>query len=588
MDKKTIILAVLCIVLAFAWPSILHQFYPTPKPVPVVQSSATGEVAQATAVVAPTNQSPTIGEKPAVEPTATAKKPDTPKPPEQEAVLENDLVRVEFTSYGGGIRRVVLKKHREGAHDPDPVVLNRAVSASNSVASAPMGEVSGLPGIDRETTYTMRQDGPAMICEAVNADGLRLTKEYRLGSDYLIEGTFSVANQGRDALKDARMQIAMGTSSAMVPSDTFDIPYLIWGDGKTTESVDPSTFESSWWARRTARDVIRFDNVPLVWAGLEDRFFCVLWMPEAKTGSLSSVRKLVQHPGHVLDPNKPRPTDWGIDGQLISPAFNLAAGETYKYPFKLYAGPKDYKRLQKFDQGQTAVMHWGWFEWIAELLLKTMGLLHKIAPNYFFVIIIITIIIKLLFWPLTAMSNRSMKGMQALSPKMTALREKFKDEPQKLNAEMMKLYKEHKVNPMAGCLPTVVQIPVFIGFYYMLRSAIELRMDGFLWIHDLSQPDTIAHIAGFALNPLPILMGATMIWQMKITPSAGDPMQQKMMMFMPLMFLFFCYGMPSGLVLYWTVQNIFTIVQMKMTKLGVPGTKPPPAASAKPQKTKTR
>jgi YidC/Oxa1 family membrane protein insertase len=164
-----------------------------------------------------------------------------------------------------------------------------------------------------------------------------------------------------------------------------------------------------------------------------------------------------------------------------------------------------------------------------------------------------------------------MKAMQKFQPLISKLREKYKDDPQRLNAETMKLYKEHKINPFAGCLPMVVQIPVFFALFTMLRSAVELRGASFLWIKDLSQPDTIwSHTLAFALpivgdtlklNPLPIAMGASMIWQMKLTPSGGDPKQQQMMMFMPLMMLYFFYSSSSGLVLYWTVQQFLSIAQ---------------------------
>ena len=190
-----------------------------------------------------------------------------------------------------------------------------------------------------------------------------------------------------------------------------------------------------------------------------------------------------------------------------------------------------------------------------------MSWLHKLIPNYGIAIIIITIIIKIIFWPIQAKSIRSMKQMQKFQPLVTKLREKYKDNPQKMNAEMMKLYKEHKINPLSGCLPMLVQIPVFFALFAMLRSAIELRGAKFLWIGDLSRPDTVAHLAGFAVNPLPLLMVGTMAWQQKITPTAGDPQQAKMMMFMPLMMLFFFYSASSGLVLYWTVQQLLSIAQ---------------------------
>ena len=156
--------------------------------------------------------------------------------------------------------------------------------------------------------------------------------------------------------------------------------------------------------------------------------------------------------------------------------------------------------------------------------------------------------------------------MQLLSPKMTELKEKYKDDPTKMNEELMKLYKQYGVNPVGGCLPMLVQIPIFFGFYSMLGSAIELRNSHFLWIHDLSQPDTITHFMGFPINLLPIIMAGTMLWQMAISPKSGDAVQQRMMYFMPVIFLTFAYNYASGLALYWTTQNIFSIAQLYYTR----------------------
>jgi YidC/Oxa1 family membrane protein insertase len=169
-------------------------------------------------------------------------------------------------------------------------------------------------------------------------------------------------------------------------------------------------------------------------------------------------------------------------------------------------------------------------------------------------------------WPVQNKATKEMRKMAALSPKMTEMREKHKDNPQKLNEETMKLYKEYGVNPFSGCLPMLIQIPIFFGFYAMLGTAIELRNSSFFWVVDLSQPDTITHLLGFPINILPLLMAGTMVWQMIITPKTGDAMQQRIFYFMPIIFLVFCYNYASGLALYWTTQNLFSIVQLYFTR----------------------
>ena len=212
----------------------------------------------------------------------------------------------------------------------------------------------------------------------------------------------------------------------------------------------------------------------------------------------------------------------------------------------------------------------GFFGWFAKALLLSMNGVYTIVPHYGAVIILITVIIKLLFWPLTQASTRSMKRMQLLQPQMKALQEKYKDDSVKMNKKLMEFMKENKVSPMGGCLPMVLQIPVFIGFYQMIRTAIELRGVHFLWAQDLSRPDTVFTIPGFdfPVNPLPLIMGVTMFYQARMTPPAPgmDPTQQKIMRYMPMMFMVFLYNFSAGLTLYWTVQNLLTIAQMKLTK----------------------
>jgi len=191
-------------------------------------------------------------------------------------------------------------------------------------------------------------------------------------------------------------------------------------------------------------------------------------------------------------------------------------------------------------------------------------------------IICITLAIKLVFWPITAKTTRAMKKMAAVNAKMmpeiTKIRERYKNDYQKMNMKMMETYKKYGVNPLSqvgGCLPMLIQIPIFFGFFTMLRSAVELRGAEFLWASDLSSPDTIATLAGFPINIMPLLMTATMFFQMRLQPpSPGmDPTQQAMMKYMPLMFVVFFYSASSGLCLYWTVQNVLTIIQTKLTKV---------------------
>ena len=211
-----------------------------------------------------------------------------------------------------------------------------------------------------------------------------------------------------------------------------------------------------------------------------------------------------------------------------------------------------------------------WWRWACVGLLGLLNIIHIVLPNYGVAIIILTILVKLVFWPITHKGNLHMKKMQAIQPELTKLREKHKKSPEKLQKAQMELYRQHGVNPLAGCLPMFVQIPVFIALFTVLRSAVELRFAGFLWIADLSEPEGL--LAGVlpwpqsGLNLLPLAMTGTMVLQQRLTPTAGDPQQQKMMMFMPVMMLFIFYTMPSALVLYWTVSQSLSIVQLLVQK----------------------
>ncbi len=263
----------------------------------------------------------------------------------------------------------------------------------------------------------------------------------------------------------------------------------------------------------------------------------------------------------------------GVSGTISFPLGILRPNESKELLFQIYAGPKDYAGLSALGYEQKKVMQFGVFWWVSEPLSWALNKLYEIFKSYGLAIIILTILVKLLLWPLTAQATRSQKKMQSLQGPMSKLREKHKGNSQKLNQEMMKFYKEHKVNPFAGCWPILIQIPIFLGMFWMLRSAAELYGQDFLWANDLSEQDHVAKVQGFSLNVLPILMVITQWFQMKLNPIQMGPelsdaqrINAKMMRFMPFMFLVFLYFFSSALVLYWTVQNLMTILQTLITK----------------------
>jgi YidC/Oxa1 family membrane protein insertase len=227
-------------------------------------------------------------------------------------------------------------------------------------------------------------------------------------------------------------------------------------------------------------------------------------------------------------------------------------------------------------------MSFSWAGFVSKALLLGMNWIHRgLGLSYGWAIIAITVLIKLIFWPLTLKATRSTKRMQAFQPQLNAIKEKYKDDPMKGQKKTMEFMKEHNISMLGGCLPMLIQVPVFIGFYSMIQSAIELRGVHWLWVGDLTQPDTLFYVrsldflpifgvagVGLPFSLLPLIMGATKLWQAHLTPpSPGmDPAQAKMMKYMPLMFMVFLYKYSSGLTLYWTVQNLLTILQTKITK----------------------
>ncbi len=318
------------------------------------------------------------------------------------------------------------------------------------------------------------------------------------------------------------------------------------------------------------------DSDKIGWAAINSQFFTTVAAPQngaTGTGVWSHRFPITTGAGQVL----------AIEGALRLPAFSLEPGQSVTQSVEIYAGPKIYGVLKNLGDGQERILNFGMFSIVSIFLLNSMNWLHSWTGSYAIAIIILTLCIRGILWPIQNKATASMRQMQELQPRMNELKEKYKDDPTRMNTEVMKLYKEYNVNPLAGCLPMFVQMPVFFGFYRMLGTAIELRGSKFLWVHDLSQPDTVFHLAGYPVNILPICMAITMVVQMSMQPKTGDQAQQKMFMFVPLIFVLFCYNFASALALYWTVQNVFSIAQLYVTRK-----RTAPAPFKPPVKRKTR
>jgi len=295
--------------------------------------------------------------------------------------------------------------------------------------------------------------------------------------------------------------------------------------------------------------------------GLVDRYFCAIVEPEKSVAYSVFIKKLDAQNSEI--------------GLLAIKEFVLDPRQEIGYQFHIYLGPQELRIINSINPGWSGIIYYGTFDIISHLLLQILGFLYNLVHNWGLAVIILSTLIYFLFYPLTLKQMRSMKEMQALQPKITELKETCKDNPQKLNKEIMELYRKHKVNPLSGCLPLLLQMPIFFALYQALMRSISLRGAGFLWIKDLSKPDQLFNlptslpIMGNEINILPIIMAILMFFQQKAsmaTTASGSAEQQKMMMIiMPIMFGFIFYRMPSGLVLYWLVNSIFmTLYQFRI------------------------
>jgi YidC/Oxa1 family membrane protein insertase len=582
MDRKSIIILVLSFVLLMLWYPLMNKLYP-PKPLPPRTNSvatATNELAQGTnpPSVAASTSLPT--------PAAPVALPVPPGTSEQTLVLSNDHARYIFTSLGGGLKIVELVRYPEAVSCQRKQAANKLASL-NAAAPLPALVLRGGPAVEGDGVFQLSPMAGGVRAEKALSHGLYLVKEFLPGSNYLLHATARLENRSAQPLALPAQEWVVGTATPMGPLDNEQWLGVYWYNGLKAEHVD-----ASWFANRTlgcipGRPRTQFlaglNNV--VWAAVHNQFFALAVVPSTNAPASQLVVNRIDLPTPSREELAANPKaitkPFGFQTSLIYPALTLPPGEKVEKQFSLFAGPKEYNTLAKlagqFGNNLDLVLGFddrfgGRFTgFFAKALLLTMNGLHRLLNlGYGWTIILITIVIKLLFWPLTQASTRSMKRMQALQPQMKAIQEKYKDDPPKLNRKLMEFMKEHKVNPMGGCLPMLIQIPVFLGFYGMIQSAIELRGARFLWACDLSNPDTlfIIPVVNFPFNPLPLLMGATMLWQARLTPvSPGmDPVQQKIMKYMPLMFLFILYNFSAGLTLYWTVQNLLTIAQMKLTR----------------------
>lgn len=586
MDKKSLLIFAACFVLLLVWWPFVNTIYP-PEKRKLPETSDKSPQTPGTTAESGQGNSPRLlpGESaPSIAPSPFSEPP--PSFVEESAALENEEAKYWFNNVGGGIQLVDLKRY---PNETDCGQREEQRSESqfaqlNPWAEAPilglrLGKTSWIQGYEiskKAGVVTMRRELSGAL------EGVRVEKEFVIGdNNYLVWAKTRIVNHSRETKNIPPQKWAAGMATPMSAKDDGHLMGVLFFDDSKIERVKQNWFENRTLGCFPGQPRPKFhsgENVPIQWVSVENQFFAITVLPKERMANQVESRRLDLDfpPAESANFKVKR----GFQTELVFKAQSLPPNEKIECEFAIFAGPKKYDVLAQIShlfgdnggQWKDGIMSFGgFFGAFAKALLLSMNWLHgSLGLSYGVSIVVITFLVKLLFWPLTQASTRSMKRMAALQPQMKEIQEKYKEDPQKMNKKLMAFMRENRVSPLGGCLPILLQLPVFFGFYTMLQSAIELRGAGFLWTCDLSKPDTIFIIPGLDLpfNLWPILMGAAQLWQMSMTPpSPGmDPMQQKIMKYMPLMFVFILYNFSAGLALYWTVQNLLSIVQMKLTK----------------------
>jgi len=537
MDKRTLLALALSFVVFLVW-SLL--FGPKPKETPT-EKQATPAREESQPPAKERKRPP--GPKRELMPEAERGSPDI--------TVETELYTAVFSGSGPQIKSFQLTQYRSKPEKDSP--LKELVQVNNKdgygLSLGFLGE--NIPNIEwgsykvnpQNIAVRAGEEPESLIYEWESPQGIRIRTEFLFYADkYEIGLSVTVANKSDYVIDDTLLfNIAHVPQGKKGRYGSFEGMALFLGN--KLEEVKAGKIEGKQFLGQIS------------WIAYEEPYFM--------TAIISENDKKATAKAAVLP-------DGEIRISYIPPPFNLGKDQSMTKTFALYLGPRDLYILKTLNKNLAKAINFGWFDIIAKPLLVALRFFNKYLSNYGLSIILLTILIKILFWPLTRKSYQSMKEMRKLQPMMAKIRERYKNNKQEMNKQLMGLYKTYKINPMGGCLPMLVQMPVFFAFYRILPNSIELRHAPFvLWVNDLSAPErlfsfpfTIPVMAPpYGIPVLTLLMGASMFLQQKMTPMTGDPAQAKMMMLLPIVFTFLFINFPSGLVLYWLVNNILSIAQ---------------------------
>jgi YidC/Oxa1 family membrane protein insertase len=465
----------------------------------------------------------------------------------RDITVETDLYRLVFSEKGGTVKKYLLRQYLTTLSDNAPPVNLIDVSPPH----LPLGlQMESQPPADLSSQFF-----------EADKENLKLTQA---GEEAQLKFSCNMSNDIKVIKAYTFHQGSYWIDLSVYLSGAGTIPGSLFLYNKPGKNTNRFTFTGPAYYAKNELHEIKLDDIgekhtytgPVDWIGYGDDYFLTALIPIVKEG-----------PWNILIEKKE--ADGLTESQLtaLKPSPKGAGQGVEVLDLGVYFGPKDIDRLNALGHNLSKAINFGWFDPIAKPLLYILKFFYRFIHNYGIAIIIVTLLIKIAFWPLAQKSAKSMKTMQKLQPKLAKLKEKYGNDKEKMNKELMQLYKTYKVNPMSGCLPMLLQIPVFFALYKVLLQSIELRHAPFmLWINDLSAPDrlmipwvNIPYLGGIPV--LTLLMGLSMYLQQKLSPSSLDPTQARMMQFLPVIFTFMFINFPSGLVLYWLVNNVLSIAQ---------------------------
>lgn len=580
MDRRTILAILLsALVLIFA-PMLLERLGLTPKRTPAPTADRTG----ASSTVAPSDTAATAGgpESPSPAgglgalPPVQAQVGSVSRPalanvvaaPARRILLSSDLYEAEFDSRGARLVGMRLKRYR--AADGGAVHLDGAPTVSLDLGDTLSSRILADAVYDVSESTDAAGFTRRLRFAIADTSGVRITQTYSLDpKSYLIDLEVRMDGVLQRGLSDYRVSLRSWplVSEANLQEDL-----------RNLEAVSLIGKEVKRHSYNTLRKGEKRDDVAVRWTAVRSKYFAVAVIPEQ--ASTKSVRAFAPADGFDLPPGKVPAADAARFSSQVGTALVLPVPPAgMSHHLRIYAGPNDYWMLEKVGYRLKEIVNLGW-SWLlpfSRAILKVLVFLHQFIANYGVVILLLSLLVKVVFHPLTASSLRSMRAMQRIQPEVEKVRKRYEKDPQKMNQAVFALYKENKISPLGGCLPMLIQMPVMFALYQVFLHAIELRQAGFLlWIRDLSAPDVLMSVAGFPVRVLPLIMFGSSLLQQKLTPT--DPRQVSTMYIMNVVMLVLFYNLPSGLVLYWTATNLLTALQQYLVTHGERSA-PAPAAT---------